>query len=215
MLPEYDRKSLYPNTKMLSSSQFLCYEKDPAFFYERYCLPNDDTGTVKMQIGRIFSALYQNRELDYRTYLTEAKAPKRIADLFGEVITKFPVLNGGYPEYPLTTEFSGWGFRATLDDFVERHFTVIENKTGEREWTQERVNFDDQLTFQAWVHWKKYGVPPRTIILNWVNTKAGARTVLQSFKTSRSIRGLKLFEERVQTVVENLEAGNFTKNIYD
>lgn len=215
-LPEYDSATIYPHQQALSSSQFLLYEKDPAEFYVRYVLaPNAQEPSVAMAQGRIFSALYADRSLDFRAHLLAVKAPPRIADRFEAVIKLFPVLKGGSPEYPLRVKHGEWEFRATLDDFVEKQYTIIENKTGEREWTQERVNFDDQLTFQAWCHWKKFGVPPRKIILNWVDCRARATRYLQSFSTTRSVRALKQFEDRVDLVIENLQAGNFSKNIYE
>jgi hypothetical protein len=215
-LPEYDYETIYPHKKALSSSQFLLYEKDPAKFYVLYVLaPRTEKPSLAMEEGRIFSALYADRSLDFRAYLSAVGAPPRIADRFGEVIKLFPVLKGGSPEYPLRVKHGDWEFRATLDDFVEKQYTIIENKIGEREWTQERVNFDDQLTFQAWCHWKKYGVPPRKIILNWVDCRPRTTKYLKSFNTTRSVRALKQFEDRVDVVIENLEAGNFSKNIYE
>ena len=213
-LPSYDFASLYPNTKTLSSSQFLCYEKDPKDFYVKYVLGANKTKSVAMSIGSIFSALYADRQIDFRKLLQEAGAPKRIADLFEQVIKRFPMLKNGNAEFPMICEHNGWKFRATLDGFVEEYHTIIENKTGQVEWTQERANFTDQITFQAWTHWKKYKIPPRKILVNWVNTKANANKPVHSFNTSRSIKNLKMFERRVDVVLENLEAGNFTKQIY-
>lgn len=213
-IDDYDVKSLYPNCKCLSSTQFLDYEKSPANFYTRWIVGESNGGSVSMKIGRIFSALYKNRELDFRGLLKEAKAPTRYADLFEQVIKLFPILKGGNPEFPLIAKHKGWELRATLDDFVKNQFTIIENKTGQVEWTQERTNFSDQITFQAWCHWKKYKVPPKQIILNWVDCRPKATKLVHTFKTSRSLKALKMFENRIDTVIENIEAGNFTKFIY-
>lgn len=214
-LPEYKLKELYPNKKTLSSSQFLKYEESPSDFYIEYVCGVKKEPSAPMLIGSIFSALYEDRTLDYKAHLHEAKAPKRIPDLFEQAIALMPVQKNGHPEYPLIAKYRGWSFRATLDDFVEPTYTVIENKTGKAEWNQERVNFSDQLTFQAWCHWKKYGVVPRAIILNWVDTSAHSKKTIQTFKTTRSIRAMTLFEARIDVVLYNLEAGNFTRPIYE
>lgn len=213
-LPAYDLSSIYPNEKCLSSTQFLTYEEDPAMFYVVYVLGGKEEGSTAMEIGRIFSALYADRTLPFKEYLCQAGAPKHIAQRFEDAIKLFPILKGGYPEYPLIAEHRGWKFRASLDDYVADTLTIIENKTGQKEWTQERTNFSEQITFQAWCHWKKFGVVPRKIYLNWVSTKTKTSKLIQTFSTTRSIKALKEFERRVDTVIDNLEAGNFSRNIY-
>lgn len=213
IIPEYDSASLYPHFKCLSSSQFLCYEKDPQQFYMEYVIGVKRKSDA-MEIGSLFSACYQNRNIDPTPILAmKLKCKKDFIDLFKAVLKSFPVQRGGHPEYPLKCEFMGWEFRATLDDYVEDTMTNIENKTGKVEWDKERVNFSDQITFQSWVHWKLKGVPFRKIILNWWNTGKKTRDV-RTFKTSRSVANLKRFEERVKIVIENLEKGNFTNQLY-
>lgn len=213
-LPEYDSKSIYPNEKSLSSSQFLLYEKDPQAFWLKYALGTRGDQSKAMDIGRIFSAAYADRSLPYQRYLAEIGCRAKFINLFGEALSKFPVLKGSKPELPLWVSFKGWKFRATLDNYLDWEYLVIENKTGQVEWTQERVNFSDQITFQAWVHWKKYKVPPRKIMLNWWNTKSTGSVDIRSFNTSRTVKALKMFEARVETVIANLEAHNFTRPIY-
>lgn len=213
MLPEYDYKSLYPYTKTISSSQFLCYETDPEKFYIENVLGVRREATTAMTIGRIFSAAYADRNLDYRKFLGDLGVKQGFIDLFGQALSRFPVQKKGHPELPLICEFKGWKFRATLDDYVKDTVTIIENKTGQSVWTQERANYDNQLTFQAWVHWKLHGVPPRKILLNYWNTKS-KHVDIRPFKTSRSIANLRQFEKRVEAVIEHLEAGNFSNRIY-
>lgn len=211
-IPEYDFKSLYPYTKTLSSSQILLYEEDPAAFYTEYVLGVRRAESVAMKTGSIFSELHRNREYDFKTALAQAGAPKRVAELFARVIAHFPVVPA---EVALVADVgNGWKVRATLDGYVESEFVIIENKTGQREWTQERVNFSDQITCQSFVHWKLKGVTPKRILLNWVNTAASAKQPLVSFKTSRTSKALQMFERRVEAVIAGIEAGNWTQPIY-
>ena len=207
----YDFKSIYPNHKTISSSQFLLYEEDPQRFYLEYVLGARRKASKAMMIGSIFSALYEDRKFNFREELLKIKAPKRIGDLFDDVIKKFPIVPA---EIPLKCKVGKWTLRATLDGFLEDYSTIIENKTGQVDWTQERADFSDQITFQAFVHWKKYGIPPKKIILNWVSTSSRSTQKIISFKTSRTIRMLKVFEGRIDRVIENLEVENFTQNIY-
>lgn len=214
-LPEYDYQSLYPNTKTLSSSQVLCYLEDPAKFYTENVLGVRREPTVPMQIGSVFSALHKDRNYDFKAALKMVGAQPRIADIMERHIKMFPVVPA---EVPLIAEYRKWKFRATLDGYVESEYTIIENKTGGRDrmyggWTQERVNFDKQVTFQAWVHWKKYGVIPKRVLLNWL-CLVGSGGSLHPFKTTRSTKGLKQFEQLIDLVIDNIEAENWTKPIY-
>ena len=169
--------------------------------------------TRVVQIGRIFSALYADRTLDYRALLHEAGASARIGHLFEEAMKGFPVLQDGKPETPLYAKYGQWELRATLDDFVRRHSTIVENKTGTTVWDQARVNGHDQLTFQAFVHWKKYGIPPRNIIVHWVDCRSSATQLIHTFQTTRALRHLEQFAARVDTVIANLEVENFTRPV--
>lgn len=213
-IPEYDIKSLYPNTKTISSTQFLDYEEDPASFYLKWVMGVRGEDSVPMQIGRIFSAKYADRSLDAGACLKEIGCKTDFIKMFETAVARLPVLKGGHPEYPLVCEYRGWQFRATLDDYVGASFVVIENKTGQTVWDQERANISDQVTFQAWVHWVKHGVAPSKILLNWWNTKQKNFCDVRSFKTSRSVKYLKQFQERIDIVIDNLEAQNFTNKIY-
>lgn len=210
-IPEYDFKSLYPYTKTLSSSQVLRYAEDPQLFYSEYVLGVKKPPSVAMQTGSIFSALHEDRNFPQREALAQVGAPKRIGDLFESVIKRFPVVPA---EIVMICKHGKWKFRATLDGYCDWEYTIIENKTGKLEWTQERANFSKQITFQSWVHWKKHSLIPKKILLNYVDTNARATNILQTFKTSRSVKGLKQFENLVDLVVEGIEVENWTQPIY-
>lgn len=209
---DYDFATIYPNKKCLSSSQFLDYEKDPADFYVRWVL-GAKRSSAAMEVGRIFSALYADRTLDHRALLFAAGAKPWIADLFDDVIRRFPVLKGGHPEFPLQANFEGWQFRATLDDFVADQDVIVENKTGAVPWTQARADNSSQITFQCWVHFRLTGRLPG-VIVNWVNT-AKARAQIATFRTRRTVQDIHQFDDRARAVLQHLEAGNFSQPIYD
>ena len=113
-LTPYKSEDLYPHKKVLSSSQFSDYEKDPAKFFSDWCLLKREP-SVPMLVGSIFSELFRNRDFDYRSALLEIGAKKHIADLFGNIISKFPKVPA---EVEVRAEYKGWGFRATLDGYV-------------------------------------------------------------------------------------------------
>lgn len=209
-LPEYDLLGIYPHKRVLSSSQVLLYLKDPQAFYTTYQLGVAKDETVPMLVGRIFSALYADRKYPVREALTQIGAPRHLADRFETVIKRLPVTEA---EVPFHVEHNGWGFRITLDGYEGKVYTIVENKTGQTAWTQERTNTDLQLTMQGWAHKKLKDVPPRRIILNYVDTRPSAKTILQSFNTSRSTKAIANFEKLVEMAIEGIEAGNWTKPI--
>lgn len=211
-LPEYDRKSIYPNKKVLSSSQVLLYEKDPASFYTCYELGAVGEKSIPMLVGSVFAALHEMRNFDHRAVLAEIGAPKHIPDLFERVIKHFPVVPA---EQALLAPLGKWKIRVTLDGLLLDQWTIIENKTGEKQWNKERVNFDDQLTIQAWAFWKVHGVIPKQILLNWVNTKKNCTKELHTFKTTRSVKAVKMFERRIEAVIAGIEAQNWTQPLYE
>src|SRR3990167_9025745 len=166
---EYNKKGLYPGKKVLSSTQFSDYEQSPQKFYARWVMGIDGKETESMKIGRFFSELYATRKDSVYQKMLEAKVPKRIIGLFQRVLPAFLTLAAWLKlnyqtEFPLTCKYRGWGFRATLDGFIQKKHVIIENKTGKTEWTQDRADRSDQITFQAWVHWKKTGKSAEFIV---------------------------------------------------
>ena len=212
---EYNFKELYPNYKRLSSSQMLLYEKDPEAFFLEYTMGVRRESTNAMNFGKLFSAAYADRKYDWREgakYL-EIK-PVRLYDLLERALKAMPELPKEQCEFQLRFKYNGWYMRITPDAVIQTQHDLIENKTGQVEWTQERANFDDQITLQAWGYWKKYGIQPRRIWLNWVDTSPKATKLIHTFKTTRSIKNLRNMDARVEVVIKGIEAENFTKNIY-
>lgn len=211
-LPAYDLASLYPNTKVLSSSQVLTYLKDPSEFYRVYHYGQKQESQA-MEIGRIFSAAYADRTLDYKPYLAAAGCNQRFIELFEKALAKFPVLNGSQPEYPMIGKIGEWGVRATLDDLHESQGIVIENKTGKKAWNQERVDASPQLTIQWWAYVNQLGTSPKKFLLNWWNTGIVSSPRIETFKVKRTKTQLRDCEDLLSRVIENIEAGNFTNPI--
>ena len=212
-LPEYDLASLYPNTKVLSSSQVVTYLKDPKEFYITY-LNGVTKRSLPMDVGRIFSAAYADRSLDYAAYLTEIGCKAKFIGLFGQALSKFPVIRGSIPEFPMIGRLgNGWEIRATLDDYHHKQGLIIENKTGKMPWTQERADQSPQVTIQEWTCWNKHGKMPKRVIVNWWNTGITSYPHVETYITSRSLAQLKDCEELMEEVVTNIEAGNFSNPI--
>lgn len=210
VIPEYDHETIYPNAKRISSSQFLLYLENPQQFYIENVLGLRREATTPMLIGRIFHACYENRSIDPVPLLKELGCKPEFCHMIVDALARFPKANK--PETALIAAFSGWEFRATVDDIYPNVHTIIENKTGGKPWTQDRANTDWQITFQAWCYWKKYGIMPRRITLNWVDTSS--KTVkIKSFHTTRRIAKLREFDRIAQLVIEGIECENWTTQV--
>lgn len=198
-LTPYKVNDLFPFTCCLSSSQVLLCEEDPKAFAKAYVMQEKDPPSKAMTIGSIFAELHHHRNFDYKTALKDIKAPKRIQDLFAEIIKFFPKVDA---EVPLVCDIDGYQIRATLDGYDKKTQTIIENKTGNVEWTQQRADESDQITLQAFVHWKKYGKLPKKIFLNWVDMRPSSTKHLVTFETKRTLTQVKAFEKRVLRVID-------------
>jgi hypothetical protein len=212
---DYKMAELYPHTKKLSSTQFSDYEKDPFEFHLRWVLGVEMKKSPALIAGLAFSEVFADRSFDLAGTCRAGGVSEKVIDRLTSAISKFPILPFEDCEVEQVAQYRGWEFRSTLDGYVPSMFDIIENKTSGLEWTQEKVNFLDQLTFQAWVHWKLKGFPPRKIIVNVVDTSGRAKMPILVFKTSRTVKCLKEFEKRVDAVIDGIEAGNFTQKLYD
>lgn len=210
----YNKTELYPNTKSLSSSQLIYYPKDPYQFYCEWVMKMERPKSPAMCFGIAFSEAYADRSFDYVTYCLENKVNKRLIGLMAEVLPLFPALPEEDCEFELWIDHRGWKFRVTLDGFIPDDGIIIENKTGQVYWHQERVDDDLQLTIQIWAYWRKYGELPKQLLLNWVDTSAQATKKIWTFKTKRTITQLKAFEKYyLDVVIDNLEAKNFSNKV--
>lgn len=203
---DYGLKDLYPFKKVLSSTQFLDYEKDPQEFYMRWVLGVKQIETAPMIVGRIFSELFADRKFDFRAELLKINA-KYYISVFERAIKLFPELPAKDCELELKPRFKGFRIRATLDGKVK---TIIENKTGKTEWTQERADTSDQITFQCLCWYLEYKKLPPPVMLNWVDcrTKNPVKPVL-TFYTERNKEQLDYMAERVARVIENIKIENW------
>lgn len=204
---DYDHDSIYPNKKELSSSQVIGYYDDPANFHREYVIGIRRPTSKPMHIGKVFSAMYADRKFDWITALRDGGITnKRIYQVLGDVIDRFPVIPKKECEYPLRCSYRGWRFRATLDGYPLKRIDV-ENKTGTTEWTQQRADESVQVTFQYWVKWKKDKCLFDYCQLNWVDLRAKSNQFIKTFITERTVDQLVEFEKRyIDSVIDGIEA---------
>lgn len=228
---DYKSNELYPYTKILSSSQFLCYEKDPWEFYLTYEMGCSRKEGPALKVGRVLAEAYADREYPVLQELMKLKKNKEISisyDVMDRVCRMLPLIKKAEKvEHEVIASIGrGWKIRATLDGYNPSAYEIIENKSGleateytknnniEMGWDQERVNFSDQITFQALAHRLKFKVPPSRIVVNYINMSPKAVKPLESFRTTRGIRSLEMMQIRVEKVIEGIEAKNWTQKLY-
>lgn len=206
---EYDRASLYPHTKELSSSQVLSYLENPSEFFMENVLGVLRSESQPMFVGKVFSAAYRDRKFNWRKAFQsydngKGVRPYRLYQTFEQGLAAFPVIPKKDCEYPLRCKYKGWSFRATLDGYYDRRVD-IENKTGMTEWTQERADESEQVTFQYWVKWKKDGKLFDYCQLNWLDLRASAPKLVHTFNTTRTIMQLQEFEKKIDYAINGIE----------
>ena len=219
---EYDHASIYPNTKTLSSSQVLLVLDDPEKFFMEYKMGQRREESNVMSIGSVFSCAYTDRKVNWRKLLEERNAkPKRIYQEFDEALKMLPVVPKRYCEYPMTCNYKGWKFRATLDGYYPKNNVAIENKTGSKQWVygeltkseelyKESVDTSGQITFQNWVNWKKNKKPFDYTQLHWVDFRPQNQKeqLVQTLKTKRTVEQLQEFQLLVDQAIKNVEVVN-------
>lgn len=202
---QYNSAELYPNDRVLSSSQISLILKDREEFIERYIV-GTQSESLAMIIGVLFSEYYAGNE-DAIGYLKELEVEdfiiKRLIDAKKQIVKaqKF--------EEELRVQFKGYTIRITLDGLIENPLIVIENKTGKTEWNSYRVEDDVQLDLQAWGIYKIYKKAPR-IILNWVDLNKNTQKPIIPFEAKRTVAQIKEFEkEKLIPLIEGLEDGSY------
>lgn len=212
----YNAEELYPNSKLLSSTQFIDYAKSPKRFYEKWIAGIDDRKpSAALQVGIAFGELYADRSFDYRGYLLKCgvKIPSRLVDLVGSVIKFFPKPN--MPEHELRVEFNGWNFRITLDDVYPKSHIIVEHKTSGLGWSQEVADNHIQVTLQQWAYWKLNKKVPKHTLLNWVDTGYHPKMPVETFTVLKTVEQLEAFEKGIVVpVLKNLDNNNFSVDIF-
>lgn len=202
----YDLLSIYPNKKCLSSSQVLGVIENPAQFYQEYVVGVRRATSDAMHIGKVFSAMYEDRSFNWKKSLQDFGITNaRIYRALEQAISQFPVLPKGEAEYPLKCRYKGWQFRATLDGYHDKRID-IENKTGQTEWNQARADESLQITFQYWVKWYKDKALFDECQLNWVDLRASAPKLVNSFTTHRDFTHIEEMDKLVDRAIEIIEA---------
>lgn len=201
---KYNSSELYPNDRVLSSSQIVSALTRKEDFYKTYIV-GEKSYSMPMAIGVLFSEYYAGNEKAI-DYLRELEVENYIIERL--IDAKKKIVKAGKTEEEVRIKIKDYTIRVTLDGLIENPLVVIENKTGKKEWDNIRVKEDLQLDLQAWAIWKNYKKSPK-IILNWVDLNKNSSKPVVSFETKRTVAYLKKFEEeKIIPIIRMFEDGS-------
>jgi hypothetical protein len=200
----YNSSELYPNDRVISSSQIVTALTRKEDFYKTYIV-GEKNYSLPMIIGVLFSEYYAGNE-EAIGYLRELEVDNYIVERL--IDAKKKIVKAEKCEEEIKVPLKNYIIRVTLDGFITNPLIVIENKTGKKEWNEIRVEDDIQLDLQAWAVWKTYKKNPK-IILNWVDLNSNSKKPIKSFETKRQVAYLKKFEaEKLIPIIEMFEDGS-------
>lgn len=173
-----------------SWTQYDCFGRSPKRWKEIYLLnrPGAKVITPAMSFGKIMAERREKNEYEAIKYL----------ELF---LPKYP-----HREYEMTCSI-------TLDqkevillgkfDGVDLKKHIIgDDKTGKK-WTQGMVDKNEQLTWYAFIYWKKKGIIPR-LQLNWIETREVSPGIIEAtgkietFETRRTPKDFIILVGKIQ-----------------
>lgn len=185
-------------TRDLSWSAIASFEYDPEQWYRSYVLGIKQT-SKEMDFGNWVDKRLQN----FKHWLPE--------------VERFP-----FQQYKFNPKFNGIklvGFADGLD-LNPKAMRLKDDKTGKKEWTQQRADETGQLTMYLFMLWLEKEIPPEKVrcFISWLPTKdVKGKGMLQNkdsfaidfrddpvvpiiFETRRSMRQLLEFGGRIKRV---------------
>lgn len=171
--------------KYLSYSQLILIESSPKGYIDRY-LKGKVLETESLSFGKkVAEAKERNKpskdpEVEIARILLP-DYPEREVEMFAEtkhcqIFSKFDGLNRDIPK-------------------------IGDHKTGYKEWTQERVNKDSQLTFYSYNYFLNENEIP-LLGIDWFNRETQEVT---SFETTRTMKDLLEIDLRIKKAWDKIE----------
>jgi hypothetical protein len=180
---------IFPEERPLSWSQISSFEYDPDKWYDRYMLRNKPPETGALTFGKQIGEMVE-KDPNFLPELPRAKTM----------------------EYPMKVKFGEVWLIGYADSYEPGR--LIEYKSGQKPWTQERVDEHGQLTLYCLMEYLINGIKPeeQVISLHWMPTKENGDFSVsfngadfQHFKTSRSTRDILEFGMRITKVIKEMQ----------
>lgn len=131
-----------------------------------------------------------------------------MASVFMEKVA--PVYQPKQVEYDkiLHLEHSDYDLRCIID-LIDTRDQIVELKTSSREtWSQDKVDHNDQLTFQSLLYEAEYKRPPEKLILE--NIRESSKDNHDCFETRRTHDDYDRHIVRINRIVNGINKGVFT-----
>lgn len=185
----FDRK------RPLSWSAISSFEYNPEQWYRKYVLGIEEKPNPAMLFGKLVGERIASDPTFLpnlpRLSLYEYEQPDGLRSMFG----KIPLL--GY-----------------IDSY-EPHTTLFEYKTGQRLWTQKRVDEHGQIDMYLLLLWLKYKIKPTDIAVTlfWMPTQDNSdfnisfinEKKIYPFPTTRTLQDILNFGARINRVYKEMD----------
>lgn len=181
----------------LSYSQYNLFKKSPERYKKVYILGEDNIKNRYTEFGRKIALIREGKEI------TEDKIINMMLDFL--------------PSYPNREEELrvrvkvGRKFIVLLGrcdgvDF-EKHI-IADDKTGKK-WTQKMADNSEQLTWYAYLYYKKFKIIP-SLEINWIETEEEFGQVvatgnIKTFKTTRTVKDFIKLQSEINKVWLGIE----------
>lgn len=184
--------------KYLSWSQFHLFEESPEKYKEVYLLGHFETNKY-LELGKKMASM-----LEYDIIQDD--------EVWEFVRQNLPA----YPqrEYEIRDTIDDIPLLGKLDGFDPESCLIGEYKSG-KEWTQKKVDENEQLTFYSLLVWNRFHKLPQ-IQLHWVRTEENENKDLfltkdiKTFETQRTIKDFILLMPRIKRAWQGIQ--NLTRN---
>ena len=170
------KKILLPK-KYLSYSQINLWKWSPLKYKKIYFEGEEYPTNQAMDFGKNFAEIMEGK--------------KKTDDIIVQgVMCQIPKYDTAEKE--IKTKIEDINLLGYLDSYCSKTHNFYEYKTGKMDWTQNKVDKADQITFYAMLIYLKYKVIPENIGLIWAETEIEDNMVrftgnVKRFETNRAL----------------------------
>ena len=187
----------------LSWSQIYTYLNDPQDYFNKYVLGIWPEPNEAMKLGSIYHKAFENPE--NKIWIEELRKENFTSDKERMIWDAIKYLNKfKWPnerELKIRTSYLPIDLLGIYDGYTTN--VITEYKTGKANWTQQRVNDDNQLKLYSLIHKMKWNVMP-TVILHSFNTTSGR---CKTFKVKHKVRDLQEIKRMVKEAHKGITLG--------
>lgn len=188
------KKILLPK-KYLSYSQINLWKRSPEKYKRTYFEGEEYPTNQAIDFGKNFAEILEGK--------------KKTDDIIVQgVICQIPKYDT--IEKEIKVKIEDINLLGYLDSYCSKTHNFYEYKTGKMDWTQDKVDKADQITFYAMLVYLKYKVVPKNISLIWAKTEIEDDIIqftgdVKEFKTSRVLVDILKMMVEVKKIAKEID----------